>query len=141
LSLAGVLVWVVNPFAALALMPALHLWLLVTSSPVPARRPVAVVLVLCGLLGPALVALALLSRLSLGGFGGAWYGFLLVTGHQIGLYTALVGALLAACFVAALRIALVRRAAPPVPAGPPVRGPGGYAGPGSLGGTQSALER
>ena len=76
-----------------------------------------------------------------GSFGGAWYGFLLVTGHQIGLYTALVAALLVACFVAALRIALARTIEAPPPAGPTVRGPGGYAGPGSLGGTESALSR
>jgi hypothetical protein len=109
LSVLSLLVWAANPFAALALLPAVHLWLLVTGSPVPATRPVGVALVLSGLLIPALVVAGTLSRLSIGPLGGAWYVFLLVTGHQIGLYTAVVLALLAACFVAALRITLARR--------------------------------
>jgi malonyl CoA-acyl carrier protein transacylase len=109
LSVTALLVWIANPFAALALLPAFHLWLLVTASPVPAPRATGVALVMAGLLIPALVVIAALARLSLGPLGGAWYAFLLVTGHQIGLYTALVLALLAACFVAALRIVLARR--------------------------------
>ena len=51
----------------------------------------------------------MLDRLSIGPFAGLWYGFLLVTGHQVGLYTAVVGALLAACFAAAFRIAVARQ--------------------------------
>lgn len=139
LSALGVAVWIVNPFAALALLPALHLWLLVTASPVPPRRPVGVALVLAGLLVPLVIAVSVLDRLSLGPLGGLWYGFLLVTGHDVGLYTALVGALALACFGAALRIALARRHGPRATETPSVRGPGGYAGPGSLGGTESAL--
>jgi hypothetical protein len=141
LCIAAFAVWVVNPFAAFALLPAFHLWLLTSASPVPARRPVGVALVLAGLAIPLLVALVTISRLSLDPLGAVWYGFLLVTGHQVGLYTALVLALLAACFAAALRIALARRAERQEPGGPSVRGPGGYAGPGSLGGTESALPR
>jgi hypothetical protein len=132
-------VWIVNPFGALALLPAFHLWLLTSTFPVPARRPVGLALVLSGLVIPVLIAIAVLSRLSVGPLTGAWYAFLLVTGHQIGLYTAVVGALLAACLGAALRIALARRREPREAPGPTVRGPGGYAGPGSLGGTESAL--
>jgi hypothetical protein len=141
LAAVGVAVWIVNPFAALALLPALHLWLLVTASPVRARRPVGVALGLVGALVPLVIAVAVLTRLSLGPLHGVWYGFLLVTGHDVGLYTSLVGAVTLVCFGAALRIALARRR-PEAPAAddtPSVRGPGGYAGPGSLGGTESAL--
>ena len=141
LSVVSVAVLAVNPFAALALLPAFHLWLLTTASPVPPRRGVGVALVLGGLAVPVLIVVATLARLQIGPLGGTWYGFLLVTGHQIGLYTALVGALLLACFAAALRIVLARRPEEPEPAGASVRGPGGYAGPGSLGGTESALQR
>jgi hypothetical protein len=141
LSALGVAVWVVNPFAALALLPALHLWLLVTASPEPASRPVGVLLVLGGALVPLLIGLSVLDRLSLGPLAGIWYGFLLITGHEVGLYTALVGAVALACFGAALRIALARRREQRPLDTPSVRGPGGYAGPGSLGGTESALGR
>jgi hypothetical protein len=139
LSVLGLAVWIVNPFAALALLPALHLWLLVTASPVPPRRPVGVALVLAGLVVPLVIAVSVMDRLSLGVPGGLWYGFLLVTGHDVGLYTALVGALALVCFGAALRIAVRRRSESPPPEAASVRGPRGYAGPGSLGGTESAL--
>jgi hypothetical protein len=141
LALASIAVWVVNPFAALALLPAFHLWLLVTASPVPPPRPLGVAVVVGGLFVPLVIGLAVLSRLSLGPASGLWYGFLLVTGHDVGLYTTLVGALLLSCFAVAVRIALARRAEPPEPVGASVRGPGGYAGPGSLGGTDSARWR
>ena len=109
LSAASLAVWVVNPYAALALLPAFHLWLLVTAMPEPPSRPAGIVMVLLGLLIPLLIALAGLGRLHLGPLAGIWYGFLLVTGHHVGLYTVLVGALLLACFAAALRIAVARR--------------------------------
>src|SRR4051794_18591225 len=58
LSLTSIAVWVVNPFAAFALLPAFHIWLLVTASPVPPSRPAGVALVLTGLAIPLLIALA-----------------------------------------------------------------------------------
>jgi hypothetical protein len=109
LAIASVAVWVVNPFAALALVPAFHLWLLVCASPVPAARPAGIALVALGLLVPFLIAVSVLVRLSLGPISGLWYGFLLVTGHHIGLYSALLGALLLTCFAAALRIGAARQ--------------------------------
>lgn len=141
LCVASLAVWVVNPFAALALLPAFHIWLLVTASRVPPPRAAGVALVALGLLIPLLIGLAILSRLSLGPVSGLWYGFLIVTGHHVGLYSALLGALLLACFAAAVRIALARRPEEREPDATSVRGPGGYAGPGSLGGTESALWR
>src|SRR4051794_964971 len=141
LALVSGAVWIVNPYAALALLPAFHIWLLVTASPVPAARPVGVALVGLGLLLPLLIGIAILARLSLGLLAGVWYGFLLVTGHHVGLYTTVLGALLLTCFAAALRIAAARKPAQREQEPVSVRGPGGYAGPGSLGGTESALWR
>jgi hypothetical protein len=141
LAVAALAVWIVNPFAALLLLPAFHLWLLVTASPTAPRRPLGVVLVLLGILLPVALALGILDRLSLSPPAGVWYGFLLVTGHDVGVYTTVVSALLLVCFGAALRIALARRREPPAAheSQQSVLGPGGYAGPGSLGGTESAL--
>jgi hypothetical protein len=143
LVLAGVslAIWVVNPYAALALLPAFHLWLLVTASPVPPARPAGLGLIAAGLIVPLAIALAIMERLSLGPVAALWYGFLLVTGQHVGLYTALVGAVLLTCLAAAVRITLARRPPPREREAVSVRGPGGYAGPGSLGGTESALRR
>src|SRR3954447_19797321 len=141
LAAVSVAVWVVNPFAALALLPALHIWLLVSASPVPPPRAAAIAFAALGLLVPLLIGVGILDRLSLGPLGGLWYGFLLVTGHHVGLYTAVVGAVVLTCFAAAVRIAAARKRPRPEREVATVRGPGGYAGPGSLGGTESALRR
>ena len=67
-----------------------------------------------------------------------------MTGHALGLATVLVGCLWLGALGAVIeltrrtpreRVESVR------PDGPPVYGPGRYAGPGSLGGTESALRR
>jgi hypothetical protein len=109
LVFGGLALWVVNPFALCALLPALHLWFLVTASSEPPARPAALALVAGGLLLPLLVALGVLVRLSLNPLEGVWYGFLLVTGHHVGLYTTLLFAIFATCFAATVRIAISRR--------------------------------
>jgi len=142
LSLAGVVVLVLNPFAALVLVPAIHLWMLAMVA--DTRPGVTAALVAGGLLGPGLVAVYYLARLDLGPLEGAWYLFLLVTGGHVGVVGTLVGVLLLALLAAVVAVAAARiRAAqaPPRPSGPRIRGPASYAGPGSLGGTESALRR
>jgi hypothetical protein len=67
-----------------------------------------------------------------------------VTGHSIGFATSLIGCLMLGALCATVE--LVRRAPSteqerPPEAGPSIYGPGSYAGPGSLGGTESALPR
>jgi NADH:ubiquinone oxidoreductase subunit 4 (subunit M) len=69
---------------------------------------VGVLLILVGAAIPALILLGLLARLSLDPLSGLWYGFLLITGHHIGLYTTALAAVLGVCFAAAIRIALMR---------------------------------
>jgi len=144
LSASLLVLWLLNPFAALVCVPALHLWLLGTLvDPLPPGRA-RIVMVLAGLLLPALVASYYLVVLSTDPLSGAWYLLLLVTGGHVGTLTALAAAALLAVLVAV--IAIVRSGPPPQPekAGPvaaSVRGPAGYAGPGSLGGTESALPR
>jgi hypothetical protein len=139
LAVSAIAVWSVNPFAALALLPAFHLWLLATTSPTVPPRAASAAMVLAGLLLPLAVWIAVLARLAVDPVSGAWYVFVLIVGHHIGLYSVAVAALVAVCFAGALAIALARRPERRVTTGPTVRGPGGYAGPGSLGGTDSAL--
>jgi hypothetical protein len=64
-------------------------------------------------------------------------------GGHVSIWSALALGLLAGCFAALVRILLARRriAAGAPAAKPRTRGPASYAGPGSLGGTESALRR
>ncbi len=143
LSLVLLALWVVNPFSALMLAPALHLWLLsVLIDPPPGLR-VRIALVLGGLLLPVLLALYDLATLEVDPLWGAWYLLLLVTGGHVSFASALVGCVLAGVLGSLVSILRVRRRRPTdaIPAQPSVRGPATYAGPGSLGGTKSALPR
>jgi hypothetical protein len=87
-----------------------------------------------------------MGELSLNPVEGLWYVFLLVTGGSVGVAAALFACVFGGVFACLVEI-LVARARRPVaqtpaaPERPPVFGPGGYAGPGALGGTESALKR
>jgi hypothetical protein len=142
--LVAIAVWVVNPFTALLLVPAVHLWLLAVVPEVRLPRPVLVGMVLLGLL-PLLLA----ARFFAGMFGWspvelAWQLAVAMAGGTAGPLGALAFSLFAGCGVAALLVAVRKRR--PEPADDPevpvsIRGPLSYAGPGSLGGTESALRR
>jgi hypothetical protein len=142
---ASLILWFVNPFAALVMVPAAHLWMLATlADPLPPPRA-RLVLIAGGLLPPLLVALYYLVRLSVDPLSGAWYLLLLVTGHGVGLVTSLVACVMLGALAAVISISRSARQEPsqerPQGRAGPVYGPGSYAGPGSLGGTESALRR
>jgi len=146
LSVLTFAIWFVNPYAALMLVPALHLWLIASIGRVPDRGAAAPALVLVGLLPLAAVVLYYMSRLSLNPVEGLWYVFLLVTGGTIGVAAALFACVFLGLFGSLVSILVARARRPPMakpeePARPAVFGPGGYAGPGALGGTESALRR
>jgi hypothetical protein len=140
----GIAVWALNPYAGLVLLPAIHLWTLVALAPL--RRGWALALVVAGLLPLVLLGLFYLVRFDLGPLDGAWYAFLLVTGHQAGFVATVLGCMLTGLLLALLALAVARRQGRPRTREqarresrpqPPVFGPGGYAGPGALGGTSS----
>jgi hypothetical protein len=146
LSLAGLGVWAVNPFAALLVAPAAHLWLLVASPELRPRRPGALALVALGL-APLAALVAFYARgLGLGVGQVALTGVLLLAGGHVGIAASLVWSVLLGC---AAGMALIAARTPPAAGAPEldeeaeitIRGPLGYAGPGSLGGTESALRR
>jgi hypothetical protein len=136
-------VWVFNPFAAALLVPALHLWLWLGSPAIAVSRLRALVLLLGGLILPALVAVYYMLALGLTPWALAWSLTLALSGGAVGVGTGLSWC--AALGVLAGAIVLLRRASgaasAPADVEVTVRGPLGYAGPGSLGGTQSALRR
>jgi apolipoprotein N-acyltransferase len=103
-------------------------------------RPAAVAAVLLGLVPLLAVAAVDAATLGLSPGQAAWTAVLLVAGGHVTASAWLGASLLAGCAVAAVMIVL---RPPPAPAAGPgdvtVRGPLTYAGPGSLGGTESAL--
>jgi hypothetical protein len=151
LSLLVLALVVTNPYAALLLVPAVHLWMLATLTDVRWRG--GLVMFLLGLLPVVWVALYYLVHFDLGPIQGAWYLFLLVTGNQTGVFTTACLVVLAAITgsVAAILLARARRGdeagAPrrggrkPPEQQPSIFGPGGHAGPGAIGQARSTLGR
>ena len=132
-------VWVLNPYLALLLSPAAHVWLL------PARAagsPRPVVIGLAALLALVPVTAAFLTvgaQLDLGA-SAPWHLLLLIVAGQIGLVTCLLW-----CAVLGGLLACISAAGsapgPVVSESPPLRGAGSHAGPGALGGTPSGMPR
>lgn len=134
-------VWIGNPYAASLLIPALHLTVLIAASGVRLPRVAGVALVMLGLV-PTLIAVAMVaSALGYGADQAAWAAVLAVAGGHIGPLSWLVLALLAGCGTATALVAVARRPAKPDEDSVTVRGPVTYAGPGALGGVDSALRR
>jgi hypothetical protein len=140
-------VWLFNPYAALLIVPGLHLLLPIAS---PERRPPP--LAGLALLALALAPLALLvafyaHQLGYGPGGLVWTATLLLAGGHIGIVAATVWSVAFGCAAAIALLALTPPADPLGLAGDDehpevtIRGPLTYAGPGSLGGTESALRR
>jgi len=133
-------VWFANPYAAALLIPALHIWLFALAPDLRMPRALRLFVVALGVAPVVLLALALARSLQLGAVDAAWQLVLLIAGGHISPLGVLLWSILASCGVSALLVA----AHAPAPAGDipiTVRGPRTYAGPGSLGGTESALRR
>ncbi|HET6448260.1 MAG TPA: M28 family peptidase [Conexibacter sp.] len=142
LCAATVVVWIGNPYASLLLIPALHLWLLAMAPETHVRRPVRLALWALGLLPPLLVAYAYARQFGLDPLELAWMGELLVAGGAVSLLAVLVWCVVLGCSAGALVVVLRASGGGSAAAAPiTVRGPKSYAGPGSLGGTESALRR
>jgi len=141
------LVWIANPHAAALLLPAVHLWLF-ASAPGGragrAGRARKIAAVVAGLALPFALVAHYASALALGPVGIAWLVFLAVAGGHVTPYGALALAVFGGCLAATVAVARTRRrVVERMASDEPIvtRGPAGYAGPGSLGGTKSALRR
>ncbi len=151
----AVVVWALAPLTALLLVLPLHVWLVFASPlrPPPGRVPLgALGLVALGVAPLVLLVAFYAAQLGLGPGGVAHTAVLLLAGGRVGVVGAALWSVGAGCLAAVLLVAL---APPPAEwsgiGGPDdgigereaitVRGPLSYAGPGSLGGTESALRR
>jgi hypothetical protein len=142
MCLVTIAIWLVNPFAAALLVPALHLWLWVVTPDIALSLPLILVLLVAGLAPVVLVVVYYAVTLGFGALDGAWSAVLLLAGGDIGPLAALEWSVVLGCVVSVGLIALrAARRERPQPAAVTIRGPATYAGPGSLGGTKSALRR
>lgn len=138
----------VNPYAALLLVPVVHLWLLACLT--RWRPQSATIAATAALLPLFLVALYYCLRFELNPLTGSIYLMLLVLGGQLGVAGTVVfclllgvGASLAAIIFSRWRSerAEEQRVDAELAGTPRVFGPGGYAGPGALSGPQSTARR
>jgi hypothetical protein len=144
LALLAVAVWAANPYAAGLLVPAAHAWLFALSPETRVRRhSTGAALVAAGVASAVFVVLYYAIALRMGPIDLAWLAYLSASGGVIGPLSALGLSLFAGCLACVLLVLRARRRYTPPPGGAPLvtRGPTGYAGPGSLGGTESALRR
>jgi hypothetical protein len=144
----ALIAWLFNPFACVLLVPALHLWLLAVSPSVREwvnGRLLALVAVLLGVLPLVLLMLAYTHELGLGVTGLAQGVVLALAGGQVGVLAALLWSAALGCLLGVVLRVLAAVPADSRSARPvgelATRGPVSYAGPGSLGGTESALRR
>jgi hypothetical protein len=134
--------WVTNPFTAALMIPALHLWMWVVDPDVRLRRAVTLALLLIGLAPPVLLVLHYANAFGYGPAEVAWNGLLLIVGGHITLAAALEWSVMLGCVASVIVIAVRGLREPRLEELQiTVRGPINYAGPGSLGGTKSALRR
>jgi hypothetical protein len=139
ICLVAVVVWVFNPYAALLLILPVNIWLLVGARETPLRRRWAIFWILLSLLPVVAVALVYLDQFALSPFALIWFIFLTLAGGTPSLLAALGWCLACGAGAAALLRAVRRDRLPDQAI--TVRGPASYAGPGSLGGVDSARRR
>ncbi len=142
----SVVVWAINPYTALLVILGLHLSLVVASPQLRPRPAAALALIALALAPFALLVVFYAHQLGLGPGGVAWTIVRLLAGGHVSLAAAALWCIAFGCAVAAAMLALAPPAAQEGPgkSGRPrvtIRGPRSYAGPGSLGGTESALRR
>ena len=144
----ALLAWLFNPYACLLLVPATHLWPLAVEARrrlTVGPRAVALLAVAVGAL-PSLFLLVLYAReLGLGPTGLAESAVLALAGGLVGPVAALLWSAACGCLFAAILFVSSPLASTESDSlewtEVLTRGPTSYAGPGSLGGTESALRR
>jgi hypothetical protein len=106
ISAGSLLLWLVNPYAGLLVVPAAHLWMLLAlTRPLPPRRARAA-LIAVGVAPALLVAIYYLFALSVDPLAGVWYLLMLVTGQSIGIVTSLIACVMLAALCATVETAL-----------------------------------
>jgi MFS family permease len=106
IAAGSLLLWLVNPFAGLLVVPAAHLWMLLAlTRPLPPRR-VRALLIAIGAAPAVLVAVYTMFALSVDPLSGVWYLLMLVTGQSVGIVTSLIACVMLAAACATVETAL-----------------------------------
>lgn len=111
---SAALVWLINPFLALLLVPAAHVWLAAIGSGGPVRRAGIAAAVVAALVLPLIAAIDLAGRLEVG-VTLPWHLLLMVSGGQIPFAAALLGCVIAGALVALVAAALAPDGGPATP--------------------------
>jgi hypothetical protein len=143
MCLSTIAIWLSNPFAAFLLVPALHLWLWAVSPDLRIPLPLRLVLIAIGIAPAVLVVVYYANELGYGPINVVWEMVLLLAGHGVSIVSAIEWSVVLGCLLSALTLSLLATRGLRIAESAPVtvRGPVTYAGPGSLGGTKSALRR
>jgi hypothetical protein len=135
-------IWVINPFAAGMLVLAAHAWMWALAPGLRLRAPLTALLIVVGIAPVALVIVYYAVTFGLSPIGVAWTGVMVLAGQPLGaLVSVLAWSIVLGCAVSTVVVAVRAAGQRPEDAPITVRGPITYAGPGSLGGTESALRR
>jgi hypothetical protein len=139
---ATVALWAFNPFAALLAIPALHLWIWALDAELELRGVFKLALLTLGFAAPILLIVYYATTFGLSPIDLVWNFVLLLSGGHVGVVAAVIVSVLLGCATGTIALALrssrLHRAESEAVT---IRGPVTYAGPGSLGGTESALRR
>ena len=139
ISIVAVVVWIFNPYAALLLILPVNIWLLVGAREERLRRRWAIFWIFFSLLPILALALAYLDQFELSPLALIWFIFLTLAGGTPPLLAGMGWCV--ACGAAAAALLRAARRDPAPDQAITVRGPISYAGPGSLGGVDSARRR
>ena len=138
-GLALVLLWLFNPYLALLLFPAAHVWLLPARAAGPPRAVIVAAVAAASLVGALAAAVTVGSGLDLG-LAAPWHLLLMIVDGQIGLGTSLVWCLLLGGLIACVSATAAGRRLTPA-AGAGLRGAGTHVGAGALGSIPAAEAR
>lgn len=113
IALAGLGLWLADPYLALVLVPALHAWLLLCAEETAVGSLLAGLITALALVPAIAFLVALGSRLGVGSDDVLWQLTILLGDRQISVVLALLGCLLLGAGLAALALARSRIDAPP----------------------------
>ncbi|MDQ6750206.1 MAG: hypothetical protein M3Z33_05580 [Actinomycetota bacterium] len=135
------LVWIRNPFTAALLVLPLHATLLLVAPEVHLRRWLSLAALAISLVPAALVVVYYAGALGLSLPEIPWFALQLTVGGHVGILGELAWCVAWGTLAGTVMIVAARSRRPAEAVPPRTRGPLSYAGPGSLGGTESALRR
>lgn len=136
---ALIVMWLLNPYLTLLLVPAANVWMLPARAAGPPRAAVVALVAGASLLGAVAALVTVATQLDLG-ITTPWHLLLMITGGQAGLGASLTWCVLIGGLIACVSATAADRRTV-APSGGSLRGAGTHIGPGALGSTPAADAR